>query len=255
MFGSRTKTHSQFERVADKIYTWRSAEQNFYCYDKDTKERVALPKDAQLIPLTATNSITGVRERDHAKATQRFNNIVSNEFVDYKNEMIRVREIDKLDNTKTVLYEGVYSPTIRDAIAGIAWCKFTKNIYCLLDGEVVRLSLSGASLTSWIEFEDSLKKDRQYLTDGHCITLGEAVQHRHGSVDYFSPTFVLGDISSEANAIADEVAADVEEKLAKNRAAFADMGNESMASTSQPAPTQAETAPASDSIDLSDIPF
>lgn len=264
MFGSRTKTHSQFERVADKVYTWRSADQNFFYYDKEKQQRVALPKDAQLIPLTATNSITGVRERDHGRATQRFNNVLSNEFVDYKNEMIRVREFDKLDNTKTVLFEGVYSPTIRDAISGIAWCKFTKNIYCLLEGEVVRLSLNGASLTSWIEFEDSLKKDRVYLTDGHYITLGEAVQHRHGSVDYFAPTFTLGDISSEANAIADEVAAEVEDKLAKNRAAFADMGTEALTTdTSASSTTSVQSAStstsvqeaSSESIDLSEIPF
>lgn len=219
MFGSRTQTHSTFEPVANKVYTWRSADKKFFYYDKESESRVALPDDAKLIPLTTTNSVTGVRERDHGKATERYNQIYSNEFTDYKGEIVRVRENDRLDGTKTVLFEGVYSPTIRDAIAGIQWCKFTKNIYCLYEGEVIKLALSGSSLTSWINLEDQCKKDRIYLVDSHCITLGKAKHEKHGSVDYYAPVFEIGDITPEENAEANEVAAEVEDKIARNKAA------------------------------------
>ena len=113
----------------------------------------------------------------------------------------------------------MYSPTIRDAIAGIQWCKFTKNIYCLYEGEVIKLALSGSSLTSWINLEDQCKKDRIYLVDSHCITLGKAKHEKHGSVDYYAPVFEIGDITPEENAKANEVAAEVEDKIARNKAA------------------------------------
>lgn len=252
MFGSRTKTHSQFEQVSEANYTWRSADQNFFYYDKDSESRIALPEGAELIPLTSTNSITGVRERDHGKATQRYNQIFSNEFTDYKDEIVRVRESDKLDGTKTVLFEGVYSPTVRDAISGIQWCKFTKNIYCLLGEKVVKLSLSGSSLTAWIELEEKCRKDHIYLTDGYCIKLGKAVQKKTGSVNYFAPTFELGEISEEDNKRADEMAGIVESKLEHNKAA----------SGAVDAPAQITPKPESDNpeepteeISLDEVPF
>lgn len=219
MFGSRTKTHSNFEQVSEENYTWRSADQNFFYYDSDSGERVALPEGAKLIPLTTTNSITGIRERDHGKATQRFNQIYSNEFTDYKNDIVKVRENDKLDGTKTVVFEGTYLPTVKEAISGIQWCKFTKNIYCLLEDKVVKLSLSGSSLNAWIDFETECKKNHVYLVDSHYITLGKPVQKKTGSVNYFAPTFELGDISAEENATANEMAKIVEEKLENNKVA------------------------------------
>lgn len=252
MFGSRTKTRSQFEHVANKFYTWKSKEKAFCYYDKESQENIALPDDAVLIPLTATNSVTGVRERDHGKATQRYNNISSNEFVDYKNEIVKVREYDRLDQTQSTLFEGVYSPTIKEAIAGVPFCKFTKNIYCLCGEEVVRLSLSGSSLTAWIEFEDQLKKSKIYLTDGHCIEFGEPEEKVHGSVHYNSPVFKLGDIEPELNAKADEIAAEVEDKLAHNRAAASGTATATIPTKEDSENTTVES---DDSIDLSDIPF
>lgn len=217
MFGSRTTTRSQFETVATKTYMWRSTDQNFFYYDKDAGERVALPEGAKLIPLTTTNAVTGSRERDHGKATARWNLIMSNEFTDFKADKVVVREYDKLDNTRNVVFEGVYTPTIKEAIDGLSWAKYTKYVYCLLDGEVVKLSLSGASISAWIEFENQCKKDKVYLVDSHYISLGDPEHKKTGTVDYFAPTFVLGDITPEENAKANEIAADVEAKLAHNR--------------------------------------
>lgn len=254
MFGSRTTTHSSYERVADKVYTWRSVDKNFFYYDKESQERVPLPKGAKLIPLTATNSVTGVHTINSGKATSRYNQIYSNEFVSYKDEIVRVYESDRLDDTRTLLYEGVYSPTIREAISSVPYCKFTKNIYCLLDGEVVKVSLSGSSLNSWIEFEDKLKKSHTFLTDGHYFTLSGAEERKTGSVNYNAPIFELGDISAEEDEEADKIAAEVEEKLTRNRAA---------ASGEAPAQIATETAPQASSkdsdnketINLEEIPF
>lgn len=253
MFGSRTKTQSQFERVAEKQYTWRSSDKQFEYYDKEAEKRVALPSDAILIPLTSTNSITGVHTVDQNKATERYNQIYSNEFTDYKSEIIKVRETDKLDGTKTVIYEGVYSPTIKEAIAAVPWCKFTKNIYCLLDGEVVKLSLSASSLRPWIDFEDSLRKTHTILTDGHGIKIGKPVQKKNGAVVYFAPSFELCDVSAEDNAKADEIAVIVEEKLAKNKLSA---GSDPEAPAQVPVNTETPAEPgAGEEISLDEVPF
>lgn len=254
MFGSRTHNQSQFERISEKTYTWRSAEQNFFYYDKEKGTRVPLQEGAKFIPLTSTNSVTGVHGLDLGRATERYNQVFSNEFTDYKDEVIRVRESDKLDGTTTVLFEGVYSPTIRDAIASVPYCKFTKNIYCLLEGEVVKLELKASSLKPWIDFEDSLRKTKTYLTDGHYVSVGKAEQRKTGSVTYYAPTFELGDITPEEDAEADRVAAEVEDKIARNRAAR---------SGDNEAPAQVPVAPASaespeestEPISLDEIPF
>lgn len=254
MFGSRTHSQSQFERISEKTYSWRSAEQNFFYYDKEQEARVPLPEGAKLIPLTSTNSVTGVHGIDLGRATERYNQVFSNEFTDYKNEVIRVRESDKLDGTTTVLFEGVYSPTIRDAIASVPYCKFTKNIYCLLDGEVVKLELKASSLKPWIDFEDSLRKTKTYLTDGHYVSVGKAEQRKTGSVTYYSPTFELGDITPEEDAEADRVAAEVEDKIARNRAARS--GNNETPAQVPVAPAPAEPAEEpTETISLDEVPF
>lgn len=249
MFGSRTTTHSNFETITNKNFTWRSSDQAFVYYDKEAEERKPLPKGAKLIPLTTTNSVTGVRERDRGKATERYNQIISNEFTDYKNEIVKVREIDRLDNTRNVLFEGVYSPTIKEAISGLQFCKFTKNIYCLLDGEVVKLALSGASLTAWIEFEDTLRKEHIRLVDGYYVTVGEPEHKKSGTVNYYAPTFSLGEISAEENAKANDVAVEVEDKIARNKLA---------SKTVEAVPTvpvqDAPIAP-TEEISLDEVPF
>ena len=119
----------------------------------------------------------------------------------------------------------------------------------------MKISLSGSSLTPWIEFEDKLKKDREFLTDGHYFTLGEPEARVTGSVHYNAPTYKLGDISAEENEKADEIAAEVEEKLARNRAAAS--GEAPAQITPQAAPaakSEPETTPG-EPVDLSEIPF
>lgn len=257
MFGSRTHTRSQFEHITDKVYEWRSSDKNFFYYDKEKDERIPLPKDAELIPLTHTSSVTGLHMIDLGKPTSHSNRIFSNEFVDYKNEIVRVREMDRITKTTTVLFEGPYSPTVRDAISSVPYCNYTKNVYCLLDGEVVKLELKKSSLSPWIEFEDSLRESKEYLTDGHCVRLGAPEKRTTGTVNYYVPTFKLGDITAEENAKADEVAAEVESKLEKNRNAGS-KNNENSAQV--PVNIEVKEAETSETtpdgqISLDDVPF
>lgn len=253
MFGSRTRSVSNYEKTADKTYKWRSSEQNFVSWDSEAQEQIFMDKDVKLIPLTATSCVTGSREQDHGKANQRWNSIYSNEFTDFKNDYVKVREFDRLDNTKTVLCEGVYSPTIKEFIADKTWAKFTTNVYCLLNGEVVKLQLSGASITAWIEFTNKCKSSKVNLYDHKYITVKGYAERKNGAVNYTAPIFDYGDITDEEDEHATEVARELETKIEHNKSLTA---QEDTTDVTEAAATMAAPEANNDgTIDLSEIPF
>lgn len=261
MFGSRTTNKTNFITVASKRYLWKSSEENFGYYDSEAEERIALPEGAIIVPLTATMSVTGVRERDHNKATQRYNNIFSNEFTHYTKDIVKVQEKDKLDGTKTVLAEGPYSPTVKDIIADMPFAKFTKNIYGAIlskDGkslsdEVVKISLSASSLRPWIEFENKAKDAKVDLYNGHGFSIGKSTSEQNGTVSYKAPTFNLHEISEDVNKAANTKAAEVEDLILRNKQAA---GTDEPTTEFTPPAAKKEQSDSDDgSIDLSEIPF
>lgn len=256
MFGSRTKSFSNFEETAKKTYRWRSSEQNFVCWNPETQEQELLDKAPKFIPLTATSSVNGAREQDHGKATCRWNRIYSNEFTDFKNDYIKVRESDKLDGTKTVLCEGVYNPTVKEFVASNSWAKYTTNVYCLLDGEVVKLELFGAALTAWIEFQNKCKSEKAFLFDHHYFTFNKAEQRKNGAVTFYAPSFELGDITDEEDDKATEVAKEIEAKIEHNKALSApDAATDVTAAAAAKAEEDREEETSDGAVDLSEIPF
>lgn len=258
MFGGRTSNGgSKYEKTAEATYRWKSTKQNFTAWDNENKVEIELPKDAILIPLTATNQVTGTRERDHGKATQRYNNVSSNEFTDFKEDIIKVVEYDRLDNTRNIIAEGVYSPTVKDAIADLgSVARFTKNIYCLLDGQVVKLALRGASLTPWIKFEDSLRELQISLMHGHAFKVDGCTEEKNGMVTYSAPKFVVTDITDSEEQVANERAIEVEQAILHNKQAngTAEAPTEFTPQVSSES-TTAEPNNTEEPISLDEIPF
>lgn len=258
MFGGRTSNGgSKFERVADTTYRWKSEKQAFVAWDNDTKTEIVLPEGAVLVPLTATNQVTGIKERDHGKATRRFNNVASNEFINFKDDIVKVVEYDKLDNTRTVIAEGVYSPTVKEAIADLgSVARFTKNLYCLLDEKVVKIALRGASLTPWIQFEQSLKELQIDLTHGHGFKIAGSTAEKNGTVFYSAPTFAVADIDDTTEQLANEKAIAAEQALLRNMQANGTVEAPTEFTPNVSAqPTTAEPQEAGEAISLEDIPF
>lgn len=251
MFGSRTSNRTtKYEIIAEKNYRWKSTKQAFVAWDFDNQEEIELPADAVLIPLTATNSVTGSHEVDRNKATHRFNSVFSNEFTDFKEDVVKVQEKDRLDGTKTVIVEGVYTPTIKEKIADLPWASFTKNIYCLCDGEVVKLSLRASSLTPWIKFEGKIRDDNIDFMHGHGFVIGKATKEKNGSVEYYSPTYEIVKINEKDEQIANEKADEVEQAILRNKQNAS--GEDEAVKFAPSAPKQQES---DDSITLDDIPF
>ncbi len=211
-------------------------------------EEISLPKDAKLIVLTSTMSVTGTHEKDHGKPTQRYNQVYSNEFTNFKEDIVKVCEKDKLDNTKITIAEGVYSPTIKEKIADLPYASFTKNLYCLYDGEVVKVSLKGSSLTPWIQFENDLRENGEDIMHGLCFYVDGATAQKNGSVSYSSPVYKKDVITSDQEEEANKLANEVEEAILRNKQANGTEEPVAKVEVSKPAAEDGEIA-------LSDIPF
>lgn len=249
MFGSRTHSISSYEVIATKTYKWKSTKKQFYAWDADKKEEVALPNDAKLIPLTSTYSITGAHGIDLGKPTQRYNNIYSNEFNNFKEEHIVVKEYDRVDKNAIVLAEGVYNPTIKQFVSNSANAKFTTNVYCLYNGEVVKILMCGASLSPWIDLLDNLKEKSEKLTDNHYFYISGTEEAKTGAVVFNKPVFAIGDITPEENEQANTIAEQVEEKIMKNKGGEGDFTNKIGEKTAEVTEEKTET------VSLSEIPF
>ena len=259
MFGGRTTNGgSQYEQTAQATYRWKSTKQKFVAWDKDSQSEIEMPEGAILVPLTATNQVTGTKERDHGKATQRFNNVSSNEFTDFNTDHIKVVEYDKLDSTRNVIAEGTYSADIKGVIADMgSVARFTKNIYCLMDGEVVKLALRGASLTPWIKFENTLRETQIPLMHGHGFNVSGVSAQQNGSVSYTSPEFEITDIDEETEEIANQKAIEVEEAILHNKQhnGTSEAPVEFTPQVSEPEDKAEKTADDKEQITLDEIPF
>lgn len=249
MFGSRTNSQQKYERIAKKTYRWKSSKEAFIAWDSDTKEEIELPKDAMLIPLTATMAITGSRQRGKGASTH-YTNVYSNEFTNFDSDVINVVEDDRFDGTKTTIVKGVYTPTVKEAIADLPYANFTKVLYCLYDGEVVKMALRSSSLRPWIEFENKLKERHINLYNGYGIKLGGVEEGSFGAVKFKTPKFAAVEISKEENTKATALAIEVENAILRNL----------QASGAAETPTEVKTtaddiAEGSEEVSLSEIPF
>lgn len=250
MFGSRTTTTSNFKSTAEKIYRWKSPIHNFVTWDKDNNVEVELAKGTKLVPLTATMSVTGVHERDHNKATRRYNQVYSNEFTNTKTDIVKVVEKDKNDGTKTVIAEGVYNPTVKDIIGDLPYARFTKNLYCLEGDTIVKVVLTGASLSPWIEFENGMKGLGYDMFDHSCFYVSGYTDEKNGSVSYTAPKFTRESITDDINEKANQAAIAVEDAIIHNKQVS---GTEETPTVVSNKP--AEPAVVEEPISLDEIPF
>jgi len=249
MFGSRTSSQRSRERIAKYTYRWKSSKEAFVAWDSDKKEEIELPSKAILIPLTSTMMITGSRARGKGSSTH-YTNVYSNEFTNFDSDIVTVIENDSFDGTKTEIVKGVYSPTVKEAISDLPYANFTKVLYCLYDGDVVRLTLRASSLRPWIEFENKMKEKHINLYKGHAIKVVGVNDGSFGAVQFKTPEFGATEISSKEDAIATETAIEVENAILRNLQASGVAEAPTEVPTTAPEPTTA-----SEEISLEEIPF
>lgn len=123
------------ERPFTKTLEWKGGDGSYQYYDKDTKKRIPF-KLGMFIPLEEMSSISGYCESQNK-------GIWSNEVWKIDKEELAV----KIGNSVHVrgLYKDIKAEV--NSIGG----NYTKVVYALAEGEIVRLLFSGSGLNGWID--------------------------------------------------------------------------------------------------------
>lgn len=175
-FEKNPKT-KQLEKVRDT---------GWYYWDKELNDgkggEVLVPMPVTFMWLESASSFTGYNEATNSS-------IYSNEVLDLKNDTMTVRM------GKDIIAEGTYAE-VKDKVAAKGG-KFCIPVYALMDGEVVRFLMTGASL-SWINFNNRIKNNT------HAIVCYDTKQEKKGSNEYEVPVFKYLPAEEEDKKLADE---------------------------------------------------
>lgn len=180
----------QVSNPVKKYISWDSDNKCFKHYDKELKKNISIPLPAKFTYLKQMATIRGFSEKDNS-------GMYSNEVTmyDLKTKELNVRTF----NGKSIV-SGKYSD-IKDSVKS-AGGKFAVNLYAVLNGELVCLTLFGSSFSSWYDFTAS----KNFNATTQYIEVNSAVEKKKGKTDYSEPVFTSGDaISDKDGKIGDDL--------------------------------------------------
>ena len=165
------------QNPAKYFFQWKSDHQKFCYYDKEKKENVFIEMPFKFLALSKYITVKGWNQKkEHA--------LISNE----------VKNIDD------VLIVNAYKDGSKSEIARGGWNeikekmeiekgKFTQSVYIMLpNGDVANIQLSGASLSTWFDFQ---KNQTDKFFDNWVVVNGFK-EGKSGSVEYTYPVFEWG---------------------------------------------------------------
>ena len=167
------------QNPATKFFQWKSEHQKFAYYDKIEKENVFVEMPFKFLALSRYKTVKGWNQKKEGA-------IISNEVKDLKDQLI-VNFYPKNGNGKEEIVRGVWSdikPTIEN------WDgKYTESVYAMLeDGSVVNIQLSGASLSTWFDFQ----KNQTNMFFDNWVVINGFKEGKQGAVNYTFPIFEWG---------------------------------------------------------------
>jgi hypothetical protein len=180
---------------AIRFFRWDGKNGGFNYWDKEKEETVKVPLPFRFMALDCLSTIKGYSDPDQS-------GYWSNEVRDIKKDTLTVR------TKKGEFASGHYSE-----IKGRGGMKFCQSVYVAIrDGNklaIANLQLTGAALSSWIEFR---KKDKK-IYDG-MIEVAETAEGKKGAVTYQMPVFKkmvnVGTPEQQASANRQATALDIE---------------------------------------------
>lgn len=160
-----------------KYISWDSDNKCFKYWDKEAKKNELIKLPFKFIYLTQRATIKGFNEASSS-------GIYSNEinFFDLAKEELDVRTFGKKSIAK-----GIYSK-IKGEIA-TAGGKFATSLYAFVNGEVVNISLVGASYSAWFDFNNNLKN--QFASN--YISVEGTIDKTKGRTKYAEPIFGIAE--------------------------------------------------------------
>jgi len=233
---------------------WSGSEGVLSYWDKEAKEDVPVEFPFTFLVLDELNTVRGFQ--DSTKS-----GFFANEVRDVTKDEISVR------TRKGLAGKGLWAE-----LKNITGTKYAKSIYIAMKddtGELIlaNLTLSGAALTAWIDFNKTYN-----VYKGAVTIVGAGPEQKKGATTFFAPEFKGVNVSDETDAAATALDAQLQEYLNDyfNRkdsideaVVIEDFDEEDEAEESAPAPQKKRAAPAPKAeeeeeekpIDLSEVPF
>jgi len=165
---------TEMSNPAAKFLSWKSNHQKFSYYDKTTQENVFLEMPVKFLALTRYKTIKGWNQKKEGA-------IIANEVKSLKEELV-VNFYKKGD--KQEIARGAWND-IKETVE--FWGgRYTESVYAMLpDGELVNLQLSGASLSTWFEFQ----KNQTHRFFDEFVQVNGFKEGKSGAVTFSYPVF------------------------------------------------------------------
>lgn len=183
---------------ASKFLSWKSQHQKFAYYDKEKKENIFIEMPFKFLAISRYKTVKGWNQKKEGS-------IISNE-VKSLNDEIRVNFYPKNGDK----YEICRGPWVDIKETVDNWDgKYTESVYVMLpDGELANLQLSGASLSTWFEFQ---KNQTDKFFDNWVVINGFK-EGKQGAVTFTYPVFEWGStLKTEEQKLAEGVDKKIED--------------------------------------------
>lgn len=196
----RTDAYSQSApNPVGRYLEWSSDDKCFVYYDKEKGKRELVKLPLSIISLRELATIKGYSEPNNS-------GIYSNEVVSTKNEILNVRTFSGKE-----IASGLYQD-IKDKVVASGG-KFALSLYAYYNGDIINVSLKGASLASWSEFA---KTNRKSFLSNKISFIG-AEEQKKGRTVYSTPIIALGDMITEEESKLSDIAYDQLEVYIKDK--------------------------------------
>ena len=157
---------------ATKFLEWKSNDQCFEYYDKESQKKVQVPLPFKFLVLDELHTVKGWNDATSSA-------IYSNEVKYISKEPMTVKPFKGNEIAK-----GLYKD-IKDKVVS-AGGHYTKSIYIMLeDGLLANIQLKGSAVQKWGEFTN---KTRNRLAD-EWVVVAKALEGKKGAVKFFTPEF------------------------------------------------------------------
>jgi hypothetical protein len=210
--GRKKPDNQSLTNPAKVFIQWKSKEEAFIYYNKETKKDVKMPKPFVFIPLSMCYTLKGYNQK-------KMKSYIANEIENIDTDIISIKSYDASKNSN-VEWTGTFKEVKEIMDDNI---KYTISLYAAIKSKkgewtLVNLQLNGAALFHWFEFA---KKNDIWSS---AIKVEKDTDEKNGAVKYKAPVYEISDISKEDDVKAGELQVEIEaylkEYFKKNRAAF-----------------------------------
>jgi hypothetical protein len=181
-FRTLNKTEKTSTNPAVKFLEWKSEKKCFQYYDKEKAENVEVHLPLKIQFLEDFHTIRGFSDSEST-------GIYSNEIKFTSKDVLNVKTFSGKE-----IASGLYNDIRLNIID--AGGKYHKSIYCILNGEIVNISIKGSVVSAFSLFSSGDKKmniqGNSNRFESHFIEINDFKEMKKGATKYTVPNFTIG---------------------------------------------------------------